>query len=43
MFDFVIKMEDNKHKYLIRMVNYTKPLGWVPFNDFQINQVNEIE
>ncbi|KJE29138.1 hypothetical protein LG52_2284 [Geobacillus kaustophilus] len=43
MFDFVIKTEDNKHKYLIRMVNYTEPFKWVPFNDFQINQVNKIE
>ncbi|BBW95807.1 hypothetical protein GsuE55_06400 [Geobacillus subterraneus] len=42
-FELVLKMEDNQHQYFVRMRNYTEPFQWLPFNDFQINQVNKVK
>ncbi|MFC0296544.1 hypothetical protein [Geobacillus jurassicus] len=41
-YDVVIQTEANKERCRIRMISYTEPLRWVPFNDFQLNQVNKI-
>ncbi|EQB94474.1 hypothetical protein T260_16645 [Geobacillus thermopakistaniensis] len=34
---FLNKFASNR----IRMISYTEPLRWVPFNNYQLNQINK--